>query len=643
MAAGALACASAAPADASATGLGEAVTRDGVPFDPATPSVTVAILPFGTDPEDLEGIEGLSPGLMSAGLSTVTSIQTYLDIGAGNRVFTSLYDDDLPQIALGGDRVPDWDVIADRGEDAPADIVPGLLGSTLGDGGIPRSADAYLITPALIAVDREGEIPRTAPLACVKRRCPGLSVVPARPEELPALVGRQRGEDLLIAIERPPPPQRDTLTIAVAGRGFDGNLTSDTTRTSGFVIATDIAPTILDRFGLAIPDEMNGNPIESEGDVDFAAVAERGARMRIVAGRRSPVIVDNLMIWFAVAALVTLLSRGRLRSPAFAVLGLTTVYAPTLLLVGGAVQPAEDVERLIVGLGAPLAAALTLWALRGWSALAAACAVTVSAYTIDVIAGSPLTAQSLLGPNPGLGVRFFGIGNELESLLAVLIPSGVGAALVAASERGAAPTRRTAAIAFMATGLAFAAIFAAGRFGADVGAAIVFPAGAAFATLAIPGALRGRRTLLIVLAAPLAGLAMLAAIDLVLGGDAHLSRSVFDAGGAEDLGDVAERRLRLSASSLQPGHRSAALLVRADHGGRGPGVRTARRRLARRRAACARGRDRRRRGGAAGRRRQRLGCDLLHDRHDRPARDRLLRLLALRDRRDLEAAPTGPA
>ena len=513
--------------------------------------MTVAILPHGTEPEDLGTVDGLSPGLMSAGLSKVTSNQTYLDISAGNRLFTSLYDDDLPLVALGGDRVEDWDQIVERAEGAPANIVPGLLGSTLGDAGIPVSADAYLITPALIAVDREGVIPRTEPLECLQSRCPGLSVVPATVEELPALVSRLQGDDLLIAMERAPPPERDTLAIGIAGRGYDGNLTSDTTRAFGFVLATDIAPTIIERYGLAVPDEMNGRAIEAEGDVDAAAVADRGARMRIVSGRRSPVIVDNLMIWFALAAIASLLTRGRARSLAFGLLGLSTVYLPAMLLVGAAVQPAEDVERVIVGLGAPLAAALTLWALRGWEALAAACAVTVGAYTLDVIVGSPLTAQSLLGPNPGLGVRFFGIGNELESVLSVLIPVGVGAALVAAAERyDVRPSLRTAVISFLAPGIVFAAIFAAGRFGADVGAAIVFPAGAAFAALAIPGALKGRKTILIVLAAPLAGIALLAVLDLVLGGDAHLSRSVFDAGGAEELGDVAERRLRLSASSL---------------------------------------------------------------------------------------------
>lgn len=509
------------------------------------------MLPAGTEPEDIGTVPGLSPGLMSAGLSAVSATQTSLDISAGNRIFTSLYPGENPFVFRAGRRVPGWDEIVDRAEGAPADIVPGLLGSTLAEAGVPVSADALLTSSALIAVDEQGSIPRTKPFTCVRTRCPGFSVTTANLSELPAMIERLRGDDLLIALERPPPPRRDTLAIGIAGRGFDGNLTSDTTRTPGFVIATDIAPTILERYGLEVPDEMNGRAIEAEGDFDAAAIADRGARMRIVSGRRSPVIVDNLMIWFALAALASLLTRGRARSVAFGLLGLSTVYLPTMLLVGGAVQPAEDVERLIVGLGAPLAAALTLWLARGWAALAVACAVTLAAYTADVVAGSPLVAQSLLGPNPGLGVRFFGIGNELESVLTVLIPVGVGAALMAAAERtGAVPSPRTAVFAFLGAGFAFAAVFAAGRFGADVGAAIVFPAAAAFAALAVPGAVRGRRTALMVLGAPFAGLALLAATDLVLGGDAHLSRSVFDAGGAGELGDVAERRLRLSAGSL---------------------------------------------------------------------------------------------
>ena len=558
LAAGALAC-----AWAGATAQAQIESNRSLESTSEQPAVTVAILPYSVEPEDLGRVEGLAPGVMSAGLSKVSPVQTYLDIGQGNRVFTSLYDREPPVMHRFGDRVPGWAEIVARAESAPADIDPGLLASSLreataaGGGaggeepGIPVRADSLLVTPALIAADEGGRVDRTSPLACLERRCPGLSVLPATLAQLPGVIDRLRDEDLLIAIERAPPPERDTLSIGVAGEGFDGNLTSDTTRTEGFVLATDVAPTVLDRFGIAVPDEISGEPIRSEGGRDAAAVAERAGRMRVVAGRRSSVILDNLMIWAALALLASLLSRGRVAPLALSLLGLATVYLPLLLLVGAAADTNELAERLIAGLGAPALAALTLRLWRRWEALAIACAVTVAAYAIDVIAGSPLTAQSLLGPNPGLGVRFFGIGNELEATLSILTLVGIGAGLTAYAARAEeAPSVRRAAAAFLGISAVAALIFAAGRFGADVGAAIVFPAGAVVAAVVIPGALRGGRLLLALLAAPVIGLAALASIDLVLGGDAHLSRSVFEAGGADQLGDVFERRLRLSAASF---------------------------------------------------------------------------------------------
>ena len=61
------------------------------------------------------------------------------------------------------------------------------------------------------------------------------------------------GNDLLIAIGEPPPPDGEALAIGIAGPDFDGNLTSDSTRLDGYVLSTDIAPTILDRFGIDVP------------------------------------------------------------------------------------------------------------------------------------------------------------------------------------------------------------------------------------------------------------------------------------------------------------------------------------------------------------------------------------------------------
>jgi hypothetical protein len=200
---------------------------------------------------------------------------------------------------------------------------------------------------------------------------------------------------------------------------------------------------------------------------------------------------------------------------------------------------------LLVMIATPALAALTLTVLRGYRALAVAAALTVCAYAIDAIAGSPLSALSLLGPNPGLGVRFYGIGNELEALLAVLIVGGTGAGLAGFAPRLAASR---CAAAFLAIGLVFAAIFASGEFGADVGAAIVFPAGAAGAAVA---AARGRRRwIVLVVAIPVAVLGLLALADLVTGANSHFTRSVLDAGGLRSLGDVAQRRLQLSGHSF---------------------------------------------------------------------------------------------
>src|SRR5439155_24377374 len=52
-------------------------------------------------------------------------------------------------------------------------------------------------------------------------------------------------------------------------RGVSG-LTSDTTRQKGLVANVDVAPTILDLFGIAIPKEMTGSPIRVDGTTDIA-------------------------------------------------------------------------------------------------------------------------------------------------------------------------------------------------------------------------------------------------------------------------------------------------------------------------------------------------------------------------------------
>jgi hypothetical protein len=482
-------------------------------------------------------------------MGSVPAQQTYLDISQGNRVFDSLYDEELP--ATSRRCTPNWwRAVEERAESAPADIAPGLLASTLESAGlrvrVGGGASCTFSRPPseAQAIQRPSKklsaTPHPHPQATFEARRATLG-------QLPSLVRELRGDDLLIAIERAPPAKNQVLAIGIAGREFEGELTSDSTRTDGYVLSTDIAPTILGRFVVGAPAAMSGQPIQAEGRVDAASIEALAARMASISSRRGPVIGASLLVWLVALAAAVLLTRGRAARVAVRLAALAIVYLPLLLLLGAALESSSRVERLLVTAGAPILAAITLLLVRRrFRALAIASGLVVIAYAIDVIVGSPLTTLSLLGPNPGLGVRFYGIGNELEALLSVLVVAGTGAAIQGFIPR-LAP--RAAAATFIVVGLTCAFVFAAGRFGADVGAAIVMPigAGAAASKVATP---QRRTALLVIMTSSLAFVGFISAIDLISGANAHLTRSVLDAGGFGDLAEVAQRRLQLSAHSF---------------------------------------------------------------------------------------------
>ena len=300
--------------------------------------------------------------------------------------------------------------------------------------------------------------------------------------------------------------------------------------------------------------------------------AAPGDRLFDVAGRRGPVIGVTLLVWlavFAAAMAVELLSRrsgvpfallrgekhtGRVGAR---LLALSLAYLPLVCLLAAALEPGVGAERLLLMLGCPALAALTLAALDGYLALAFACAATALAHAADLVAGSPLTQLSLVGPNPAAGHRFYGIGNELEAALVVLILVGTGAALsvpVRLSHRiggkGApeAPARRARGPAvFLVVAVGFTFVFAYGRYGADVGAAISLPLGAAIAAALLAG--RPRLALLALLL-PIPALALLSAADLITGANAHLTRTVLDANSGGDVLAVFAHRLREAGESF---------------------------------------------------------------------------------------------
>jgi hypothetical protein len=269
------------------------------------------------------------------------------------------------------------------------------------------------------------------------------------------------------------------------------------------------------------------------------------------------VIGVTLLAWLAAFALAWIADRDRAGRPAARVLALSLVYLPLVLLATAALEPGVGAERLLALLGCPGLAALTLFAssrlvpdsgtkreLGGYRALAVACGATVVAHTIDLLAGSPLIQLSLAGPNPAAGHRFYGIGNELEATLVTLVLAGTGAALAGFAPR--LDPRRAAAL-FLGVAVVFSFVFAYGRYGADVGAAIVLPLGGAVAAALLVGR---PRLALLALAVPLPALALLAAADLLTGSDAHLTRTVLQADSGGDVLAVLGRRLREAGESF---------------------------------------------------------------------------------------------
>ncbi len=505
-------------------------------------SVVIALLPYGTTVEEIGSVPELAPGLISAGLGSVPITQTFLDVSQGNRVNENLYDGDLPSLFLPNGQVTPvtWKAVLDRAEDAPARIEPGLLASTVLAAGLPVEAEPEAGLASLMVIDREG---RVATARCTQSCGPGLSLVRADVDSLPDLIGSLAPGDMLIAIAAGAGTQQVLLPAGIAGPDHRGDLTSASTRTDGVVLTTDIGPTVLEHLGIDVPDAMIGSEIVSEGERDPAGVADLQERLDHRPSREESVLLP-LGIWLLLTGLTAAIWRRRGARVGLRLLGLSCAWAPLLLLPLAGVDANPLAAGLTVGLGAPALALITARLFAPMAALAVPCGATVVAYAIDVVAGSPLTALSILGPNPGAGVRFFGIGNELEAILTTLTLIGAGAWLE--TRRQLSP--RSAAIAFLVIAAAATLAFSPGRFGADVGAAIVLGVGGATAAVLALGLGRGR-AIAAVIGGGVIGLAALVAIDLVSGG-AHLTRSVLGAGDTGDLLDVFDRRLRLMARTF---------------------------------------------------------------------------------------------
>jgi hypothetical protein len=324
-----------------------------------------------------------------------------------------------------------------------------------------------------------------------------------------------RAGPLTIYVALPPPGRHHNVTrypVAIVGGGFRGTLDSPSTRLPGLVSIADVAPA-------AVALEQGTKPVLSFRPGNAASLRELDLRLTRAHDSRDAATAGlaALLVCLTAAAFAT---RSR-RVARAALLAAPGAISSALLLSAAGIR-----SPLSVGLAVAVGGAVTaLVAGRREVLLAPVVALFLAAFVVVLAAFPETNALAAIGPHPDGGVRFFGVTNQVETLL--LAP------VLAA----AATSRR-----WLAT-VGLLALVALGwsRAGADGGGVLVLLAG--LGAIVLQDGLRRVSVVRVALAgAAVLGLALLlVAVDAGLGGSSHVTTAV--GGGPSSLAGDLGRRL----------------------------------------------------------------------------------------------------
>ena len=303
--------------------------------------------------------------------------------------------------------------------------------------------------------------------------------------------------------------ERLRLVVARGPHFGPGRLNAPSTRQPGLVQAQDIPATVMSLTSIAVPDGLGGTTMTSEQAPDNS---ERRAADRLqslvdydLASHEVHSLVPPFFNTFAygqlvIYLLVLLVWKGKIGGPDTRrrVLGIVRVVA-----VAAASVPASTfLANLLpwwrfpvpmvsivaaVGLFVALIAYAALrgpWGRAALGPLAFVAAVTVAVLAGDVITGSRLQQSSLMGLQPVVAGRFYGMGNVTFALFAtsaILLATAVSSYLVSHGRQ------RIAAIVVLVIGVATVIVDGAPFWGADGGGPPAFIPGIAYLVLSILG------------------------------------------------------------------------------------------------------------------------------------------------------------
>jgi hypothetical protein len=301
-------------------------------------------------------------------------------------------------------------------------------------------------------------------------------------------------------------------SVAIVGGGYRGLLVSDRTRIPGLLSVSDLAATVeaLER-GDTPPVTWRGS---DDADEELEELDRRLTEAHDARNSANVVLVLSLLGLTALA-----LAR---RS---ALLGRAAVLAAPAALLAALLLSWFDYPSPVLLALLTLAGALAAARLPLGPVLAAFLVV----YGAVLLLWPEVNSLAIIGPHPDGGGRFFGVTNQVGTLL--VVPALLGTALLAP---------------FGALPVAFIAIAVVGwsQIGADGGGAVVLAAGFLVLLFRMRElALTPRRLALVAAGALAVGLAVVT-VDALTGGSSHVTRSI--GSGPGDLAGDIGHRLRVS-------------------------------------------------------------------------------------------------
>ena len=245
------------------------------------------------------------------------------------------------------------------------------------------------------------------------------------------------GQDTLIAVVCPRSPDYPNpvtqkslgpLLLYDTQHPQRGLLYTSRTRWPGFVTAADFAPTVLQWWGIAAGDDMDGQPLTvrpgTPEDID------RLDRTLSDHFRWSFTVVPVHMAYGAVLIVVALfvIFRRKQWRPHLQVPALALVLFPIGYLLSHVAGMATLGSFLAVGLALTFALAFAASRLRSDElALSVALLAGAAVIAADTLTGNWLVRTAAYTPPPMIGARFYGLSNEHMGFLAGMATMGLAA------------------------------------------------------------------------------------------------------------------------------------------------------------------------------------------------------------------------